>query len=72
MKKVSNKSLLFTSLTAAALLLGACGTDEPARHGKKQQQVEAKEGSQGGDLVIAQLSDAVSLEPTRFKRYAIK
>lgn len=28
MKKVSNKSLLFTSLTAAALLLGACGTDD--------------------------------------------
>lgn len=62
MKKVSNKSLLFTSLTAAALLLGACGTDD-SDTGEETATGGGEEGSQGGDLVIAQLSDAVSLDP---------
>lgn len=65
MKKINKKSLLLSSLTAAALLLAACGTDDsdPVGDDEATGTEETTEGSEGGDLVIAQLSDAVSLDP---------
>ncbi|MDZ7836271.1 MAG: glutathione ABC transporter substrate-binding protein [Alkalibacterium sp.] len=65
MKKINKKSLFLTSLTATALLLAACGTDDSDPVGEEDATgtEETQEGSSGGDLVIAQLSDAVSLDP---------
>lgn len=62
MKKANKKSLLLTSLTAAALLLAACGTDDSDPVGEDEGTGNG-EAQAGGDLVIAQLSDAVSLDP---------
>lgn len=67
MRKLNKRSLFFTSLTAAALLLAACGTDDsdPVDGGTDpgEETGTDTEGAQGGDLVIGQLSDAVSLDP---------
>ncbi|GEN50095.1 glutathione ABC transporter substrate-binding protein [Alkalibacterium pelagium] len=69
MRKVNKRSLFFTSLTAAALLLAACGTDDsdPIDDGADTDEGTEEgtdtEGAQGGDLIIGQLSDAVSLDP---------
>lgn len=67
MRKMNKRSLFFTSLTAAALLLAACGTDDsdPVDGGTDpgEETGTDTEGAQGGDLVIGQLSDAVSLDP---------
>lgn len=67
MRKMNKRSLLFTSLTAAALLLAACGTDDsdPVDEGTDpgEETGTDTEGAQGGDLIIGQLSDAVSLDP---------
>ena len=67
MRKMNKRSLFFTSLTAAALLLAACGTDDsdPVDEGTDpgEETGTDTEGAQGGDLVIGQLSDAVSLDP---------
>ncbi|SDK30304.1 glutathione ABC transporter substrate-binding protein [Alkalibacterium thalassium] len=67
MRKMNKRSLFFTSLTAAALLLAACGTDDsdPIDGGTDpgEETGTDTEGAQGGDLVIGQLSDAVSLDP---------
>lgn len=64
---MNKRSLFFTSLTAAALLLAACGTDDsdPVDGGTDpgEETGTDTEGAQGGDLVIGQLSDAVSLDP---------
>lgn len=67
MRKLNKRSLFFTSLTAAALLLAACGTDDsdPVDEGTDpgEETGTDTEGAQGGDLIIGQLSDAVSLDP---------
>ena len=67
MRKMNKRSLFFTSLTAAALLLAACGTDDsdPVDEGTDpgEETGTDTEGAQGGDLIIGQLSDAVSLDP---------
>lgn len=66
MKKVNKKLLWLSSFTAAALLLTACGTDDsdPVDDATDTtDEGEDVEAVAGGDLVIAQLSDAVSLDP---------
>ncbi|PRY81026.1 glutathione ABC transporter substrate-binding protein [Alkalibacterium olivapovliticus] len=62
MNKKGKLSLFITSLSAVSLLLAACGTDDsdPIESGDGEDNGTAQEG---GDLVIGQLSDAVSLDP---------
>lgn len=66
MVKMNKKLLWLSTFTAASLLLTACGTDDsdPVDDATDtNEEGEDTEAVAGGDLVIAQLSDAVSLDP---------
>ena len=60
-----NKKFLVTALFAIfALVLAACSggsDDKPAKENDESQ--EQTEGKEGGDLVVAVLSDAATLDP---------
>lgn len=61
--KFSKKSFWFLLLTfTLALVLAACGGDDK-EEGKDNSNGDAGEGESGGDLIIAELSDAQSLDP---------
>ncbi|MBM7539926.1 ABC transporter substrate-binding protein [Amphibacillus cookii] len=65
MKQFKKSVLLLLLLVASALFVVACGTDDDAQEpGEDPAGEETDEpAAEGGDLVIAQLSDAVSLDP---------